>query len=89
MYLIPPEANAVGEPLSMKTEAQEVLNELWAEKAIPFELSVGRLTKGADGYTIHFYDSRIRTVCVPLTGHSFKDLVRIAVLARVAKLGAR
>lgn len=73
--------------LTLEAEAQQVLNELWSEQLIPFALNVGKITKEMDEYTIHFYDSRIRTALVPLTeGHSFQDLVRSAVLARTAKI---
>ena len=75
------------DPLTLEAEAQQVLDELWSEKLIPFTLNVGKITKAAAEYTIHFYDSRIRTALVPLTeGHSFRDMVRSAVLERVAKI---
>jgi hypothetical protein len=73
--------------LTIETEAQQVLDELWSEKLIPFVLTVGKITKAPGEYTIHFYDSRIHTARVPLTkGHSFRDMVRTAVLARVAQM---
>ncbi len=72
---------------SIEVEAQQVLDKLLSEDLIPFALNVGKITKGIEAYTIHFHDSRIFTARVPLTkGHSFRDLVRIAVLARVAKM---
>ena len=72
------------EPLTLEAEAQQVLDELLTEKLIPFSLNVGKITKGIGEYVIHFHDSRIFTARVPLTrGHSFRDLVRSAVLARV------
>lgn len=75
------------DPLTLEAEAQQVLDELWSEKLIPFALNVGKITKAPAEYTIHFYDSRIRTARVPLTkGHSFRDMVRAAVLDRVAKM---
>ena len=75
------------DPLSLEEEAQQVLDELLAEKLIPFPLNVGKITKAYAEYTIHFYDSRIHSASVPLTkGHSFRDLVRSAVLDRVAKI---
>ena len=75
------------DPLSLEAEAQQVLDELLAEKLIPFPLNVGKITKASGEYTIHFYDSRIHSARVPLTrGHSFRDLVRSAVLARVEKM---
>jgi hypothetical protein len=74
-------------PLTIEAEAQQVLDELLTEELIPFGLSVGKITKASGEYTIHFYDSRIHTAPVPLTkGHSFRDLVRSAVLARVEKM---
>jgi hypothetical protein len=74
-------------PLTLEAEAQQVLDELWAEKLIPFELSVGKLTKEIGEYTIHFHDSRIRTAVVHLTpDQSFRDMVRTAVLARVSQM---
>jgi hypothetical protein len=76
----------VREPLTLEAEAQQVLDELWAAKLIPFKLNVGKLTKGVGEHTIHFHDSRIRTARIPLTdGQSFRDLVRVSVLARVAQ----
>ena len=75
------------DPLSLEAEAQQVLDELLAEKLIPFPLNVGKITKASAEYTIHFYDSRIHSARVPLTrGHSFRDLVRSAVLERVEKI---
>ena len=73
--------------LTLEAEAQLVLDELWREKQIPFKLSVGKLTKASCHYTIHFYDARMRTADVDLIPKSsFKNMVRAAVLARVAKL---
>jgi len=75
------------DPLSLEAEAQQVLDELLAEKLIPFPLNVGKITKASAEYTIHFYDSRIHSARVPMTrGQSFRDLVRSAVLDRVAKI---
>ncbi len=75
------------DPLTIEAEAQQVLDELWSEKLIPFALNVGKITKAPAEYTIHFYDARIRTARVPLTkGHSFRDMVRSAVLARVSEM---
>jgi len=73
--------------MTLETEAQQVLDELWNEKLIPFSLTVGKITKGIGSYTIHFYDSRIRTARVPLTERSlFRETVRSTVLARVTKM---
>lgn len=73
--------------LSLEKEAQQVLDELWSEKLIPFKLSVGKISKLTGEYVIHFYDSRIWTARVSLgQGESWAGMVRAAVLARVAKL---
>ena len=55
------------DPLTLEAEAQQVLDELWSEKLIPFVLTVGKITKAPSEYTIHFYDSPIRTARVLLT----------------------
>ena len=74
-------------PLSLEAETQQVLDVLWKEKLIPFELSVGKITKASGHYVIHFHDSRMHTALVPLTeGQSWAEMVRAGVLARVAKL---
>jgi hypothetical protein len=75
------------DPLTLEVEAQQVLDELLTEKLIPFALNVGKIEKGIGEYTILFYDSRIHSARVPLArGHSFRDLVRSAVLARAEKM---
>jgi hypothetical protein len=77
------------EPLPLEIEAQQVLDELWNEKLIPFQLNVGQLSHevGAGKYTIHFHDSRIRTALVSCArGQSWKKQVRETVLARVTRM---
>jgi hypothetical protein len=87
MSLKSPGAHQVRKPLTFEAEAQQVLDELWKEKLTPFKLRVGKISKGADECTIHFYDSRIRTVDIPLTaGKSFREIAREAVLERVAQM---
>jgi len=77
----------LGHPLTLESEAQQVLDELWSEKLIPFALNVGKITRAIGEFTIHFHDSRIAMARVPLTkGDSFRDMVRSAVLDRVAKM---
>jgi hypothetical protein len=73
--------------LKLEAEAQQVLDELLKEEKISFGLNVGKLTKASGEYIIHFHDSRIFTAHVPLTeGQSWAEMVRVAVLARVAKM---
>jgi len=80
-------AQKSGKAVTLENEAQQVLDELWSEKAIPFALRVGKLTKGIGEYTLYFHDSRIRSALIPLTeDHSFRDMVRTSVLARVAQM---
>jgi hypothetical protein len=75
------------DPRTIESEVQQVLDELWKERRLPFALTVGKLTKEHDGYTIHFHDSRIYTAYVPLIeGLSVRDMVRAAVLDRVARM---
>jgi hypothetical protein len=88
-YIGPPKARAAStsKALTLEAEAQQVLDDLMSEGLIPFRLNVGKLSKEMGAYTVHFYDSRIHSAKVPLTkGHSFRDMVREAVLARVAKM---
>ena len=74
-------------PLGVEAEAQQVLDELWSEKLIPFALNIGKITRGSSEYTIHFHDSRIHTASVPvIEGRPLKEMVRSAVLDRVAKI---
>ena len=72
---------------TLEGQVQCVLNELFGEKLIPFALNVGKITKGPDKYTVHFYDSRIRTAEVHMVrNQSLRDAIRSSVLARVAKM---
>jgi hypothetical protein len=72
---------------TLESEAQQVLELLWAEKLVPFALNVGKITKQSGEYTIHFHDSRIYTADVSLNeGQSWGEMVRAAVLDRVEKL---
>jgi hypothetical protein len=74
--------------LMLEAGSQQVLEELWSEGRLPFALRVGKITKAPGEYIIHFYDSRIHSAHVPLSeSHSFTDIVRSAVLARVEEIG--
>jgi hypothetical protein len=72
----------------LKLEAQQALNELWKEQLVPFKLTIGKIVaEDSSEYTLHFFDSRLRSVIVPWQeGQSFKDQVRAAVKERVARL---
>ena len=74
-------------PENQQAKAQEAVDRLWNEQLIPFALTIGKITQDLDEYTIHFHDSRLRTVQVCFSeGKLFPELVRAAVLARVAKM---
>lgn len=74
-------------PEHQTAEVQKVLDELWNEKLLPFELTVGKITKNDYEYIIHFHDSRISTANVLITeSQPLSDSVRVAVLDRVARM---
>lgn len=72
----------------LKLEAQQALDELWKEKLVPFKLTVGKIVaEDSSQYTLHFFDSRLRSVSVSWeAGQSFKDKVRAVVKERVARM---
>ena len=69
-------------------KVQETLDELLSNGQLPFSLTaydVKKLT--VDDYTVHFHDSRVHSISFALkTGASFKEVVRAAVLQRIATL---
>lgn len=69
-------------------EAQEVLDELFSEHLLPFELSAHRVESlGRDEYIVRFHDSRLRSVDISCSsGQNFKDVFRAAVLERLKRL---
>lgn len=69
-------------------EAQSVLDDLWTEKLIPFQLTAHKVELlGLEEYIVRFYDSRLRSVDVSWKQPvSFKNAVRVAIMARVARL---
>ena len=74
-----------------KTEAQQVLDELYSENLVPYKLTayVAEMI-GPATYVIRFHDSRIH--CVDFScryEHSFKDALRSAVLAEFARINGR
>jgi len=77
--------------IDLRTEAQTVLDELWAAELIPFELTALKVESiGAEEYIIRFRSSRLRSVDVSWkNSDSFKDAVRIAVSARMARMSAQ
>ncbi len=74
--------------IDLRTEAQSVLDELWAAEQIPFQLMALKVESlGAEEYIIRFHGSRLRSVDVSWKNQdSFKDAVRSAVSARMARM---
>jgi hypothetical protein len=75
-------------PDRLTLEAQAVLDDLWVERLIPFELTAHKVESlGLGEYIVRFYDSRLRSVDFSWTKpNSFQNAVRVATLARVARL---
>jgi hypothetical protein len=73
---------------SLRFGAQQTLDELFAAGLIPFALSARVVDSlGCEEYIVRFQDERLNSVDVSLPeGSSFKEMVRIAVLDRVARL---
>ena len=69
-------------------KVQETLDDLFSKGQLPFRLTAYDVQKLTfDEYKVPFYDSRIHSITFTLrTGASFKDIVRSAVLQRVARL---
>jgi len=69
-------------------KVQQTLDELFRKGQLPFRLTAYDVKKlGIDEYTVPFHDSRIHSITFTLkTGASFKEVVRSAVLQRVARL---
>jgi hypothetical protein len=65
-----------------KIDIQHTLDDLFGSKLIPFKLVARKITEEYLGeFTIHFYDSRLRSVLVrAFKGDSFAPQVRAAVL---------
>jgi hypothetical protein len=74
---------------AMKVGAQQTLDELFAERLIPFALSAEVVDSlGLEEYIVRFHDARLHSIDVSCpAGHSFKDMVRVAVLDRVSRMG--
>jgi hypothetical protein len=74
---------------AMKLGAQQTLDELFAEKLIPFRLWARVVESiGQEEYIVRFHDARLHSVDVSWPeGRSFKEMVRAAVLDRVTRLG--
>lgn len=74
---------------AMRVGAQQSLDELFAERLIPFALSAQVVESlGLEEYIVRFHDARLRAVDVSCPdGRSFNEMVKAAVLDRVSRLG--
>jgi hypothetical protein len=72
----------------LTSRTQSVLDDLWAEKLIPFQLTAHKVESvGLEEYIVRFCDSRMHSVNLSWKNlHSFEDAIRVAVLDRVARL---
>ncbi len=65
-----------------KAQAQQTLDEMWSEEAIPFQLTVHNIERGDLGcYTLQVLDNRIPSLFIYWTPDrgSFKAAVRAVV----------
>jgi hypothetical protein len=74
---------------SMRVGAQQSLDELFAERLIPFPLSARVVESlGLEEYIVRFHDAPLHAVDVSCPdGRSFNEMVKAAVLDRVSRLG--
>ena len=70
-------------------EAQEAVDELWAEQVIPFKLTAHNIDAGENPgyYTVHFFDTRVRSLFIYWNPEkeSFKTATRGVVTRTVGK----
>jgi len=72
----------------LKIEAQGVLDELFNEEVMSFQLTAAKIeSDGGDKYIVRFHDSRFHSVDVSWpAGELFKDRFRAAMLHRVSRI---
>ena len=69
-------------------EAQEAVNELWAEQVIPFKPTAHKVEASGNGqYTVQFFDARLSSLFIYWNPEkeSFKSAVRIVGKRTVGK----
>jgi len=73
-----------------KIDAQQILDELFGEHLLPFELSACLLDPlGSEEYEVRFHDSRLPWIQVSWRqGQCFKDVFRTAMLDRIERMNA-
>ena len=78
----------VSEAISLTSRAQPVLDGLFKDHLIPFQLTATKVEcLGPNEYIIRFHDSRLRSVDVSWEkGQSFEDVFRASMLDRVTRM---
>jgi hypothetical protein len=73
---------------TIKLEAQQILDELFAASLIPFNLTAQIVESiGWEEYIVRFYDSRLFSIDVSWQpDQTFKSVFRATILDRVARL---
>lgn len=75
--------------VQLTNEAQEAVDELWAEKVIPFKLTAHEVEAGHETghYTVHFFDPRLQSLFIFWNPEkeSFKAAVREVGVHTVGK----
>lgn len=71
-----------------KTEAQQILEELYGEGALNFKLFACQVEHlGGGDCIVRFHDSRLHSIDLRwCEGQSFKDVFRTAVLERLGRM---
>jgi len=74
---------------ALRRTAQQILDEIWSEHLIPFQLTIGMLSQANELYIVYFYDSRLFSVAIPVDADgNFPEVFRATVLAKVAGMMA-
>lgn len=73
---------------TIRAEAQQTLDELFADNLIPFKLTARVVESiGMDEYIVRFHDSRLYSIDVSWrAGQTFKAVFRASILERVVRL---
>lgn len=74
----------------IQLQAQTILDQLFTEHSLPFELSAHLVDRiGINEYIIRFHDSRLHSIDISLASNQcFKDVFRKSILDRVTRLHA-
>lgn len=81
-------SKAPAAPSSLLSQIQPVLDKLFEDRLMPFQLTAATVKSlGHNEYIIRFHDSRLRSIDISWRpDQSFDDVLRVAVLKRVSRL---